>query len=541
MKNIRFTRIVTAIASVAAATAAFGPTHAHADDANVCIAPHEIDKYGLLRRLSLDLRGTLPTVEEYEALDKVDSVPDAVIDSYIASDEFRAVMRRYHEAMFWPNVSNVKLHGLNPQLSAGREKVSGALRIAAPNRAKNFRGNTDSSCGDFEQKHFDPAFPGEYRPDPKFIQTDAMGNKMEGWRMVSPYWDPANPVKVCAFDAQETLTVKVKGNDLGCNDPLTNNDVTCGCGPSLEYCFSSPSDKMIHDAFREQLGRSVDKVATGAKYTDLILSTEAEQNGPLAFWQRRLAITSSSGSGAYTVPNAGDVIAKVDDFTAVDTWQKIDRGAPHAGVLTLPGYMLRFMTNRGRANRFRIDFLGQYFVPPDHLDPAPGCKPDDNDLTQRCNCQYCHATLEPLAAYFAGFAEAGTTRMTKDAGFPHNDPTCVGKTTGRCARFYVTAADQHNPGELLALQFSDVHPELSANADAGPGALAQQIIADGSFAQAAVKKMVTFFWKRDAVLDGSIFDEQPTVDDLTKSFQSNYDVRDLIKTIVTHRQYRRVR
>ena len=38
------------------------------------------------------------------------------------------------------------------------------------------------------------------------------------------------------------------------------------------------------------------------------------------------------------------------------TWRVIERKGVHAGLLTLPAYTMRYQTNRGRANRFRITF-----------------------------------------------------------------------------------------------------------------------------------------------------------------------------------------
>src|SRR6185503_20774192 len=142
--------------------AAAGP--AWADDPKACEEPHELDKYALLRRLSLDLRGQVPSIEEYDALDTVDAVPAETIQAYLESDDFRLAMRRYHEEMFWPNVSPVRLHNQNAVLSSTKETY--AWRIPAANRGNTFRGDPDVGCDDYEQTFFDPAFPGEFRPDP---------------------------------------------------------------------------------------------------------------------------------------------------------------------------------------------------------------------------------------------------------------------------------------------------------------------------------------------------------------------------------------
>ena len=73
-------------------------------------------------------------------------------------------------------------------------------------------------------------------------------------------------------------------------------------------------------------------------------------------------------------------------------------------------FMLRFQTNRSRANRFRIVFTGQYFIPPEQPETAESgeCEEVTADVTQQCTCRYCHQVLEPLAQYWGGFFEAGS-------------------------------------------------------------------------------------------------------------------------------------
>ena len=51
-----------------------------ADD---CAAPHDVDRWQLLRRLSLDLRGRVPSVEEYQALDQAADLPSGTIEAWL--------------------------------------------------------------------------------------------------------------------------------------------------------------------------------------------------------------------------------------------------------------------------------------------------------------------------------------------------------------------------------------------------------------------------------------------------------------------------
>jgi hypothetical protein len=229
------------------------------------------------------------------------------------------------------------------------------------------------------------------------------------------------------------------------------------------------------------------------------------------------------------------------DFTDA-TWTSHQRPALHAGVLTLPGYLLRFQTDRGRANRYRINFLCSYFVPPDHLEDSSGgaCQDNPQDITQRCNCRYCHAVLEPMAAYFGLFSMAGTTLMSDPAQFPKSNPACKGSGSQFCARFYVTQPDAHNAGALQAYQFSDVHPEIVANIEGGPRLLVKQGIDTGQFAQCTVRKLwVDLMGQEIYPADAAA---TPQLDRLSQGFAAqSYNLPWLVEQMVASAAYRRAR
>jgi hypothetical protein len=534
MRNLTFLACSALLLAAGVSTAEVAPQ---------CDVPHEVDRYQLLRRLSVDLRGRVPTVEEYAALDSQPSVPRATIASYLATDDFRLAMRRYHEAMFWPNIQNVALHGIAPVLTLSAAETS--YRLGAAARGNTYRGDANTGCGDFEQTHFDPAFPGEFRPDPAFVQIIVVNGKnvrQEGWRMVSPYWAPATQLKVCAFDAQETPSVKAGGVTLGCNYSQTNNNPACGCGPNLKFCYGGRGevDRKILTSLREQLNLAVDDVVKGGKpYTDLLLSTKAQQNGPIAFWKTWLA-PQVTVNQTYNVADPQEEVSAKDYLD--ESWTTVDRKGLHAGVVTLPGYLLRFQTDRGRANRWRINFLCEHFIPPAVLQPQAGCSDSSSDLTQRCNCQYCHSKLEPMAAHWGKFAEAGTTLMTDPLIFPLKRTQCIGQNNAFCNRFYVTQSDGHNPGSLLAYQFTDTHADYLTNLEGGPRALAQKAIDDGSFARCTVKKVFEQLVKRELQAEGAETAELELQATLAQGFKDNaYSFPWLVEQVVSLPQYRRVR
>lgn len=508
-----------------------------------CTQPHDVDRWQLLRRLSLDVRGRVPSVDEYESLDNLPDVPKALIGEWLKTDDFRASMRRYHEAMFWPNVTRSRLGDVGNSLT--QLSMQPGLYIASSGRQKLFRGASDGGCGDYEQAHFDAAYPGEFRPDPAFVKTSTVNGvtvAQEGWRLVAPYWAPATQVKVCAFDAQESPQANLpNGRPASCSAKAGEPAQGCGCGPGLRWCYGQGTQLPIQQALREQLGRSVDEVATGARpYTDLLLATDGWENGTIAFWKKNLA-PHYALSQTYNVPDASEPLPSAPDYTDA-TFVKVQRPGLHAGVLTLPGYLLRFMTDRSRANRFRIDFLCSYFVPPEHLeDPSTAqCSDTSADITQRCNCRYCHAVLEPMAAHWGLFAMAGSAQMTDTSVFPRQNAACKGSANGFCQRFYVTQPDAPNPGALLPYQFAGVHPEIVANIEGGPRLLAQQAVDTGQLAQCTVRKLWVHYDNTE-IYQAEVA-HTPDLDALAEGFAAHsYDLPWLVEQIVSRPEYRRTR
>ena len=540
------------------------PTAALAQVPNSCDLPRDIDKYQLLRRLSLDLRGQVPTYAEYEALEAQQSIPVTTIGSYLASEGFRQTMRRYHEEALWPNVSNIAISNVNAILSL-RTPTEPALSISSLGRRTLFRGDAlvntvthGEQCGDYEQTNFLDG--GTFAPDPAFIYSETTtfadgGSRtvyQEGWRWVTPYWDPTTPVRVCAYDAQETLSTSIGPATVGCDSYLTNGRKECGCGPNLEYCYFGTVSRVVLASLREQLNRSVDDVAVnGQPYTDLLLGTKAYVNGPINQWRKTLS-NNLSLSRIYAVADSQEQLA-LKAFTDT-SFSQVNRGKLpngtefHAGVTSLPAYLLKFQTGRARANRFRMDFMCESFVPPATLTAEAGCKDNTTELTQRCYCQSCHKTLEPLAAYWGQFTEAGTTMMTDLAIFPRQRASCVGSGNAFCQRFYVTVPGSDRAGALIPYQYAEktsVDPYRKAagdNIELGPRALAQQIINDGTFARCTAKRVFRYFVKRDMHIAGAESEEAELLEQLSSGFEgSGYQLPWLVEQVVSLPQYRRIR
>jgi hypothetical protein len=138
-----------------------------------------------LRRMSLDLRNMPPIMAEYAELagrsgtDREQRLA-ALAARFTKGDEFRRAMQRYHEHLLWPSVSGIPLASGRNMLEAGRYNQPTYPLVVTEKRMHLYRGSPPPSgpmCGDYEQTHFDPAYPGEFRPDLNFVRK--IDNRLE--------------------------------------------------------------------------------------------------------------------------------------------------------------------------------------------------------------------------------------------------------------------------------------------------------------------------------------------------------------------------
>lgn len=524
--------------------------------ADACSESQELDRYRLLRRMSLDLRGHMPSYDEYLALDQQAGVPDSLVDDYLASDAFRVAMRSYHRDLLWPNISTVQLTDIEMRLVDGKQ---GIMAVLGSSRRKKFRqGSGVETCGDFEQKEFDSnGFPVVEKI------TDPVSGKQyfqDGWVMVEPYWAPGTSVKVCAFDAQALPTStgaatcpagapKQGPNACAvCDSSNGPGSARCGCGPNLRWCYSEGTDKTILASLEESLLRIVDAAVTGSMpYSSILTEKTTWIDGPIAFWMRHLTRTGTSRKAFNpTVPEDG-TLPDDPDFTD-PAFQAVARSGIHSGVLTHPAFTLRFQTNRGRANRARVAFAGQYFVPPSGVDT--NCNETTDDLTERCTCRQCHMVLEPLAAHFADVAEAGSALMTDRTTFPiyraECDPAVTAKIPQDCVRYYAIDTVAHKPGTLLPYQYLDAdsvfHQLGMDQAVEGPAGMAKDLIETGQFHTAIVASLFHRLMGRELDLDATSAGNDVALHAAVVSdFAATDDFRALVRALVTADQYRRIR
>jgi hypothetical protein len=105
---------VLGLASVTCAPVGDDPSAtAQASTGSQC-APVDAEPTRLFRQLSLDLRGTPPTFDELEAVQRAGAVTTAMVDSLLTSEDFVAQASRWHADLLWPNLDQflIRVGGL---------------------------------------------------------------------------------------------------------------------------------------------------------------------------------------------------------------------------------------------------------------------------------------------------------------------------------------------------------------------------------------------------------------------------------------------
>lgn len=489
----------------------------------------ELDKYGYLRALSLDLRGNIPTVDEMSMLDGQRDVPDALVDQYLGSEEFVSQVVRRHRDLLWNNVGNVDIISFRQMFSAYNYPGGSTVYWrATPGRL--YRG-LDVPCDDVAATINNGVI--KYR-------IDQNGYKREGWVMVEPYWAPGIQIKVCAFDAQ---AYRFTSTGTDCSTTESFSDEECGCGPNLRWC----STGTLYAELRSWLGKEVEmRIAAVIRgdlpYTELFTGNTAYVNGPMVHFYRHQANLNGQVSVAPVAVN----MDRLPDLKWTDKdFVKIELGPEHGGILTSPAYLLRFQTYRARANRFFDSFLCQPYQPPPGGLPSPSdaCSAEP-DLQNRCGCKFCHSLLEPAGAHWGRWGNGGGGYLNP-TDYPRLRPDCLDcaisgrQCTADCRSHYVTRAlsAKEKPflGTLGAYYF--IRPEHEVNIEQGPRLLALSTIVDGRLPNCTARR--TAEWLLGRELDE---EEKTWVAQLSTDFvSSNYSYRKLVKAVIAGGAYRRVR
>ena len=231
-------------------------------------------------------------------------------------------------------------------------------------------------------------------------------------------------------------------------------------------------------------------------------------------------------------------------FSDEETWIEVPGVDGSSGVFTMPGFLLRFMTNRSRADRVNSAFLCSEFIGPQGGLPPDDATASNPDLTQRTGCDYCHARLEPMAAYWGRWAQNGSSYLDPDQ-FPAFEEFCMTCAVDditcneTCDRFYIT--EGVGDAELEWLGWFDSYQVLQEryydHVELGPHRLIQQGLEDGSLSTCAVKTVVQRLMRRPLDEDEHDHLKQSLISDIC---DSQYRYRELVRAVVLSDAYRRL-
>ncbi len=473
------------------------------------------DLHGYVRAVSLDVRGVVPSAAELEAIEAVGELDDTTLDAWLATPAFTEIVVGEHQERFWNTLS---LTLLNARRLSRR---SGIYYTSA--RARTLRGANQAHCGEAEA-----VVDGNNRP--LSWQTNPDGTLAEGWVWVAPYWDPETPIQVCALDAQLSA---VSTTGVDCATEAGQTDASCGCGPALQWCASNDVEDAIEAALAADIDHRVRALLdSGAPYTTLFSGDALYLNGASAHFFRHLAAFRTDD---YDVP------VDVSDIPALDygdpSFVAVTLPEHRRGVLTAPGWLLRHQTNRGRANRFYGGFLCSEFLPTEGpVDPvAEGVLPTPN-LQVRSGCRDCHARLEPWAAYWGRWAQAGSRHLAPDE-FPELSAvcaTCADSAEGCpdvCEDHYIVESSHPDEDPYVGVlrPYAFLVGDKGLHPDEGPQGWTDRMRADGTLATCAVTKTT------DWLLDAEPRDDD--IEDWAAAFDADEDYRALVRRVVRSASY----
>lgn len=355
------------------------------------------------------------------------------------------------------------------------------------------------------------------------------------------------------------------GRPVSCRSQLAlERSRDCGCGKGLEHCTPGASPVNNPPAFRlptdaslgfdqpfgtadttqadwwrfwwsQEAVQFLDHILVSDRdFREILTGKHSVVNGPLVQYYRGIARSRTSTN---VLPFGYEQI--VDLFKPeslpnllphdLGRWNVVENRGPNAsGILTMPIFLAKYGTERARAHAVWNAFACKDFVA-ENVQLTPST---EANLMIRPGCQNCHATLEPLSAYFARLEENNPGSYLPAQHFPAENSQC--STTGPnnlknpCKTFYDPAFTNAQTGTLRHAYGS------VANADAGPQGLAASITNSDYFPSCAVQNVASAFLGRSLSEDDAAL-----VEILRTSFvASGYRMRSLVRALVRSDAYR---
>ena len=365
--------------------------------------------------------------------------------------------------------------------------------------------------------------------------------------------------------ADDPYAKKHKGEAISCrSSAAVTTSIDCGCGVGLEHCMPGDGNGNDVRAFvfptrmplgvSEPLGTAPQGESSWHKlwwsqeavhfmghlfgedhdFREMLTAKWSYVNGPLAQFYRSTAPATCCGPAkAFGLIEATEPLFDPDAAPTslaphdVATWDFVkDRGPRASGIVTMPVFLTKFASRRARGAALYNTFLCKSFVSGNVM-LQPSTEPN---LMKREGCSTCHATLEPLAAYFSRVVETDWTFLPA-AQFPLSSDKCKknpqGKIPGFCTSYYDPAFTDDESALLRGAYASMEH------ADAGPIGAALAITGNPDFAACAVERVASSFLGRPLTSDDDALDKS-----LIEAFVSGgYKMKPLVRALVKSSAY----
>ncbi len=325
------------------------PSYARADDA------------ALLRRLSLDLRGSVPSPEELNRVQKGRATMEDLVDEMLTSKDFQSTFLLYHKDLVRPRTGDYNTDAsytrVNEAVVDG-EKVYTSVRIAGE--------------------------PGSGRCS----STQRV--------RVSPWWDRQGSRWACKDTASDALTATVDGKTLRCDSTEGQKSGACGCGPYMTFCYPDGIKDSVIKSMKEEGARiAMEVINEDLPYPTVLTADWSMNDGNLDVFYAKL----------------DDRLPELKDPDAKKPWRRIERHERHSGVLSTPMMFNFFYNGRRWAQRtFETFFCHEVYPDFDLLDDTKdsgitiGVPYRDSPLlepsltvTESRACAACHLQLDGLS------------------------------------------------------------------------------------------------------------------------------------------------
>ena len=335
-------------------------------------SPAGEDLHRALKRAQYLLNTTVSTQADY---DLVRDVPTyrAAVRRFLDHDNFYAAMLRYHETLFGVGLPT--------------DYIDELLREDIDNKTNKFAQIMCSNDGGADKLRCQWASARD---------RDKVSSCPVDWQEpVSIFWYPGLVAWVCPS------IVRACGNDLSrCFIEFEDEFVAANSELGTTEAFDSRFS-VVKSLSKQPAGIATAVAVGNYPYTTILEPGLTAVDGAIAHFYRQ---NHHFDLAKLHLPQ--ELIDVVETIPLTDTnFHLVYTGNTYeqAGVLTTFGWLRRYEKNRTRANQLYERLLCRQFT-----SELPRIFPQDpGNLRETPGCSGCHATLDPLADFFAAWGEGG--------------------------------------------------------------------------------------------------------------------------------------